>query len=211
MTLIDRVRRYWGYSLLEKLESMSELYWLWKTQCLYKRFFGGIGSGSKLISPMRLKRVEHMFIGPNVTINKYAFLLTASLPNGGRPKLVIGDGCVIGHMNHITAVDEVIIGRRVLTADRVHISDNSHEFQNVNVPVVDQPIVTRGRVSIGEGTWIGENASILSCHIGKQCVIGSNAVVLTNIPDYCVAAGVPARVIRKWNPATGEWMRPEAG
>ena len=54
-------------------------------------------------------------------------------------------------------------------------------------------------VEIGDGTWIGENVCIIGASIGKQCVIGANSVVLKDIPDYCVAVGLPAKVIKKYN------------
>ena len=73
-----------------------------------------------------------------------------------------------------------------------------HEYRNVEVPVIDQGIVQRGqKVSIGEGSYIGINAVIVgNVKIGKHCVIGANLVVTKNVPDYCVAVGRPARVIK---------------
>ncbi|MBV9573752.1 MAG: acyltransferase, partial [Acidobacteriales bacterium] len=196
-----------AYPPLEKTESIAEFYWLCKTQLYYKLFFGAIGQSSKLLAPLRLKNVQHIYVGNNVLINRYAFLLTVALPGRMPPRLEIGDGCVIGHMNHISSANEVRIGAKVLTADRVHISDNSHCFADPDKAVLDQEIESRGKVSIGEGSWIGENASVLSCSVGKQCVIGANAVVIHDIPDYCVAVGSPARVVRKFDPQSGKWDR----
>jgi acetyltransferase-like isoleucine patch superfamily enzyme len=207
MTLGPRFHRFFNFSLLEKLESFSELYWSLKTRFYYARFFGRVGKNSKILKPMRLSNIGNIFIGDGVVINKYAFLLTLSIPGSGTPQLVIGDGCIIGHMNHITCVDEVIIGKRVLTADRVHISDNSHVYANPNIAIADQGVTSRGKVSIGDGSWIGENVSLLSCRIGRNCVIGSNAVVMSDIPDNCVAVGIPARIVRRFDPLTSEWER----
>ncbi len=91
---------------------------------------------------MRLTNVQNIYIGNGVRINKHAFLLTLKLPDGPVPRLTIEDGCIIGHLNHITCVNEVTIGRRVLTADRVHISDNSHTFLNPDVAIRDQGITS---------------------------------------------------------------------
>lgn len=207
---LDRLRRFWHYPLVEKTESVAEFYWLWKTQLYYRRFFGRIGIRSKVLAPLRLKNVQHIFVGDTVIINRHAFLLTVPLPGQAAPRLMINDGCVIGHMNHITCVNEVTIGTKVLTADRVHISDNSHVFTDPTLAIVDQGVESTGKVSIGDGTWIGENASVLSCNIGKHCVIGANAVVVTDIPDYCVAVGIPARVVRRFNHLSGLWERATA-
>jgi acetyltransferase-like isoleucine patch superfamily enzyme len=205
VTLTKKFGRFWGLPWLEKTQRVAEFYWLLKTQYYYRFSWGRIGKGSKLIQPMRLRNVHNIQIGENVIINKYAFLLTLQQGGSPIPQLTIGDGCIIGHMNHIACVNEVHIGRNVLTADRVFISDHSHGFSDMNIPIMQQPVVSRGPVSIGDGTWIGENASVLSCRVGKNCVIGSNAVVLSDIPDYCVAVGAPARIVRRLNPLSQVW------
>lgn len=209
--LVQRAQQFAGYSLLEKAESLSEYYWFCKSQFYYRRFFGRIGKGSKILNPMRLKNVRNVFLDDGVIINRGSFLLTRPLPGENVPRLSIGAGCIIGHLNHITCVAEVTIQPWVLTADRVHISDNTHVFADPAVPIMYQEVTSKGPVTIGEGTWIGENASVLSCRIGKHCVIGANSVVITDIPDYCVAVGAPARVVRQLNPASGEWKKVCAG
>lgn len=56
-----------------------------------------------------------------------------------------------------------------------------------------QPIIQKGTVEIGEGSWIGENVCIIGAHIGRHCVIGANSIVTKNIPDYSIAVGTPAK------------------
>jgi acetyltransferase-like isoleucine patch superfamily enzyme len=192
---------------LEKTQSLGAFYWLLKTQFYYRHLFAAIGQKSKIIAPMMLKNVHNIVIGENVIINKYAFLLTLQDDKCVVPRLRIGDGSVIGHMNHITCISEVEIGENVLTADRVYISDHSHGFADPTIPILKQPVVSKGNVSIGSGTWLGENVAVLSCKIGKNCAIGANAVVLNDIPDFSVAVGAPARVIRKWNPGSRKWEK----
>jgi acetyltransferase-like isoleucine patch superfamily enzyme len=194
---------------LEKTQRVSEFYWSLKTRLYYQLFWGHIGKKSKLIRPMRLRNVRNIYIGDNVLINHYAFLLTLQEDAAVVPRLTIGDGSVIGHMNHITCIREVEIGENVLTADRVYISDHSHNFSNTQVPIMHQGVVSKGTVSIGAGTWIGENVVILSCKIGRNCVIGSNAVVLRDVPDFCVAVGIPAQVVQRFNPSSRMWERVE--
>ena len=185
------------------------MYWRGKTQIFYRMFLGGLGRGSIIFKPIALKNPQNIHIGSEVAIHSHSWLLTMALPGRQVPKLKIGDGCDIGNFNHITCVNNVEIGAKVLTADGVHISDNSHGYENPALPIMDQPVVTKGPVFIGEGTWIGENVSVLSCRIGRNCVIGANAVVTKDIPDFCVVAGVPGKVIRQFDPVTGRWKRPE--
>ena len=133
----------------------------------------------------------------------------ASMPLTGikSPRLEIKDGCSLGHFNHVYATQEIIIEENVLTADKVYISDNLHSYQNINIPIKSQSILQNGKVRIGSGSWIGENACILGVIIGKQCVIGANSVVTKDIPDYSVAVGIPAKVIKKYNFETQQWER----
>jgi acetyltransferase-like isoleucine patch superfamily enzyme len=154
---------------------------------------------------LRFERPEHIYLGENVTINKFCWLGTYPQSNSKPPKLSIGDGSRIGHFNHITCINSVEIGPDVLTADKVHISDNTHGFDDPDVPIVNQPVSSRGTVVIGGGTWLGENVSVLSAKVGRNCVIGANAVVTSDIPDFCIAVGAPARIIKRFNDKTKAW------
>ncbi len=192
---------------MEKTQRFGELYWLLKTRYYYRFFWGSIGKKSKLIAPMRLRNVHNIHVGDHVLINRGVFLLTLQRDQVEVPRMSFGDGCVIGHFNHITCIRSVELGKKVLTADRVYISDHSHGFSDTRIPIMEQPVVSKGSVSIGDGTWLGENVAVLSCNIGKNCVIGANAVVISDVPDYSVAVGVPARVVQTFNPASQTWER----
>lgn len=91
------------------------------------------------------------------------------------------------------------MGQKVLLSPNVYITDCDHEYRNLKAPVIDQGIVQKGQtVSIGDGSYIGINAVIVgNVKIGKHCVIGANSVVTKDVPDYCVAVGSPAKVIKK--------------
>jgi acetyltransferase-like isoleucine patch superfamily enzyme len=56
-----------------------------------------------------------------------------------------------------------------------------------------------------QGAWLGENVCVIGASIGKNSVIGANSVVTKNIPDYCVAVGSPAKVIKKYNVEKQIW------
>ena len=202
MAVTKKFGAFWATPWLEKVQRISEYYWLLKTQLYYRPFWGHIGKKSKIIQPLRMRNVHNIKIGDNVIISRLAFLITLQESESVAPQLSFGDGCRIGHMNHIACIREVRIGANVLTADRVFISDHSHGFSDTRIPILQQPLQSKGTVSIGDGTWIGENAAVISCHVGKNCVIGTNAVVLSDVPDYCVVVGAPARIIRRMNPSS---------
>ena len=189
------------------LNRCSRIYWRGKTELFYRLLLGSLGTRSVIFKPLALKNPKNIHIGYDVAIHSYTWLLTMHLPGRQPPKLVIGDGSDIGNFNHITCVNRVEIGKKVLTADRVHISDNSHGYEDPNVPIMDQPVSSKCPVVIGDGTWIGENVSVLSCKIGRNCVIGANAVVTRDVPDYSVVAGVPGRVIKQFDLESKTWKR----
>jgi acetyltransferase-like isoleucine patch superfamily enzyme len=123
--------------------------------------------------------------------------------------LRIGNNSSIGYFNHLAAVNELIIGEHVVTANNVYIADNTHDYHNVNVPIMLQNVNALKPVRIGDGTWIGEHVCIIGASVGKQCVIGANAVVTNDIPDYSVAAGVPARIIKRYDFEQQRWVKVE--
>lgn len=121
--------------------------------------------------------------------------------------LEIKDGTVIGNYNHIYATSNIIIEEKVLTADKVYISDCSHRYENPMIPIIDQGVKQLPDIIIGKGSWIGENVCIIGASIGRNCVIGANSVVTHNIPDYSIAVGIPAKVVKRYNFETNKWER----
>ena len=77
-------------------------------------------------------------------------------------------------------------------------SDADHRFDDPVKPVPWQGFTSRGPTVVGDNVWCGANVVITSgVTVGERCVIGANSVVTGELPDNCVAAGVPARVIKK--------------
>ena len=165
----------------------------------------GCGKDAFLHSPFRLEGAQHISVGAGSVMQRGAWLYCGAL-DGQAGRLAIGDGCVFGYNNHITAVVGVVIEDHVLTANNVYISDNLHSYEDISLPVMHQPVRCKKPVVIGRGSWIGENASIVGASIGKNCVIGANAVVTRDIPDYSVAVGIPAVVIRRFDQQAGAWV-----
>lgn len=161
---------------------------------------------ARIFRPARVEGRKYISIGRGATVQKYTWLFAAPL-DGHTPSLTIGEGSEIGESNHIAAVRCVTIGRRVLTAKGVYISDNLHGFEVVGIPIMDQPVRFKGPVTIGDGAWIGENACVIGASVGKNSVIGANAVVTQDVPDFSVAVGVPARVIKRYNESSQCWEK----
>ena len=186
------------YSLLHKLK--SNLFFI-----IYRRRFKNVGKKSRMYSPLKVEGMEHISIGQNVMINNGVWL--AALPlTGSNVELTIADGVSIGHFNHIYATSSITIEKDVLTADKVYISDNLHHYEDVEVPVIKQPVKQCNSVVIGEGAWLGENVCIIGASVGKHSVVGANSVVTHSIPDFCVAVGCPARIIKKYDFTKHAWV-----
>lgn len=171
----------------------------------YKLKLGSFHFSSRILSPLRLDGMSNIRIGKNTIIQYKTWLAALPLTGEKTSTLDIGDGVVIGNFNHIYATQKIVIEDNVLTADKVYISDNLHGYKNINLPIVKQPVEQNGVVIIGRGSWLGENVCVLGSKIGKHCVVGANAVVTKDIPDYSVAVGIPARVIRRYNFSTQQW------
>lgn len=139
-----------------------------------------------------LKGKHHITLENCVTVRPYAQIWSG----GGTVR--IGKGSEIGERCRISIANSLEIGEKVLLSPNVYITDCDHEYRDVDVPVIDQGIVQRGqKVSIGEGSYIGINAVIVgNVRIGRHCVVGANSVVTKDVPDYCVAVGSPAKVIK---------------
>jgi len=176
----------------------------------YKTKFKYFGYGSSIRNPLSLNGTKNISIGQSTAIGYKGWL--AAVPHTGKSscELSIGNNCAIGNFNHIYATQKIVLEDYVLTADKVYISDNLHCYEDVNTPINLQPIVQKNTVVIGRGSWIGENVCIIGCSIGKQCVIGANAVVTKNIPDYCVAVGNPAKIIKRYCFDTNSWKKTNA-
>ena len=140
------------------------------------------GHNSFIYKPLYVSGTN-IHIGDNVYVQYKSWLASESLTGNGEALLKIGNGCVIGHFNEIYSTHSIVIENHVLTADRVYISDNIHGYENIEIPILHQPIVQKKEVRIGEGSWLGVGVSVIGASIGKHCVIGSNAVVTKDIPD----------------------------
>lgn len=157
------------------------------------RYFTKAGENLVVKRSAEFRVVDHavLEVGNNVTIQDYAFF-QLTMPE---PKVYIGNNTVIGRRNIITAKNLIRIGNDVLIGSDVQIIDHSHGIKR------DTPIRLQkaeiGSVEIGDDVWIGVGAKILhNVKIGKGAVIGANSVVLSDIPEYAIAVGSPARVVK---------------
>jgi Acetyltransferase (isoleucine patch superfamily) len=166
-----------------------------------------LGKRTYFVSPLQIDGCENISIGDNVYLGYKTWIAAMPQSRSCKSRLVIENGVVIGHFNHIYATGSIVIGQNALLADKIYISDNIHDYTNPDIPIKNQPVLQKAEVVIGENSWIGENVSIIGASVGKNSVIGANAVVTKSIPDYSIAVGAPAQVIKRYNFASGQWEK----
>lgn len=124
-----------------------------------------------------------------------------------RPRIVFGDGVSIQQNLHLTCAGCIEIGSQTAIAANVTITDIDHPYTDVELPVERQLIVVTP-VKIGADSKIYNNAVILpGTEIGKHCVVGANSVVKGVFPDFCILAGVPARIVKRYNFSSEKWEK----
>ena len=109
--------------------------------------------------------------------------------------LVIGDRCLIGRNTSLVAHLSIVIEPDVYFGPNVYVTDQNHSSADPDLPIGHQ-LVPEGAVRIGAESWLGTNVVVTpGVTIGRRVTVGANSVVTTDLPDGCVAAGAPARVI----------------
>ncbi|NJM07567.1 acyltransferase [Candidatus Gracilibacteria bacterium] len=142
----------------------------------------------------------------NAILHVYNF---RDLPHSGisiGARSLIGESCILRGQGGISIGDDVYLGTLV------QLLAVNHIFADTTRPVSQQGITAQG-IGIGDGAWIGSGAIILDgVTIGRNVVVGAGAVVNKDIPDYCVAVGNPARVVRNLrdNPISRERLAEQA-
>jgi acetyltransferase-like isoleucine patch superfamily enzyme len=155
------------------------------------------------------QRAPRISIGNSVSLLEHVWLNVATDDPIGEPTIVIDDGCHIGYNSIISGKNRVHLERDVLVGQQVVIQDHSHAYEDIEVPIIKQGITKGGRIRIGEGSWIGRGVAILCSRgeltIGRHCVVSANSMVTRSIPDYSVVFGMPATIIRQYDPETRTW------
>lgn len=139
------------------------------------------------------------------TIAKGSTIEDFSCINNGMGAVHIGKNSRIGLGN--TIIGPINIGNEVILAQNVVASALNHGYTDINTPIRRQKC-TVNAISIGDGSWIGANTTITSgVSIGKNCVVGGGSVVTKSIPDYCVALGNPAKIVKQYNHSSAKWEK----
>ena len=173
----------------------TRLRWGWR--------LGSLGRGVELARPLLVRNPRCVAIGDRVSIERDFVLADLSPSENAGVKITIGEGCTMLFRFQVNAARSVVIGRDVLFASNVLITDSDHVVDPDGVPVTRSSKLVTRPVVIGDNCWIGQNVVILKgVTIGDHCVIGANSVVTRDVPARSVACGNPARVVKSIDSST---------
>ena len=177
---------------------------------IYRSRLGEVGNHFHVTGKIELNNPQCVSIGNNVGIGKGTFLGPVIQYAGIQysPQIIIGDGTWVGKNCSIAAISKVEIGKHVLFAGHVHITDHSHGYEDISLPISPQRLLCKGPIIIEDNCWLGFSCEILSgVHIGKHSVVAARSVVTKDVPSYSIVAGNPARIVKQYNFETNQWER----
>ncbi len=139
---------------------------------------------------------DFTLLGPHVSMS--VGMWNEELDPDAPPVITIGDRCNIGRGASLVARVGIHIGDDVTTAPDLYVTDHNHAYEDVDVPIARQ-WPHEAPVTIGAGSWLGAGVVVLpGTTIGEHVTVAAGSVVRGEIPDRCVVAGVPGRVVRRW-------------
>lgn len=179
-----------------------------RTLLLYRWRLQQCGSNTLIDKPLRMS-FGHIVMGKNVYVWRNSRIEAVTVYAGSvyKPVITIADNVTIQQNLHLTCAESVKIGMNTALAANVTITDINHSYTQIDIPVEKQALEVRP-VNIGEDCKIYNNVVILpGTSIGKHCIVGANSVVRGCFPDYSVLAGMPAKVIKRYDFTTQKWER----
>jgi len=171
--------------------------------------------------PRTIKHPERITMGDDVSLGTGCWLMPITGYPGKKmkhpdaqeytqefdPYIHIGNRVTATANLQIFAQEKVTVEDDVMFATNVFINDGFHGYQSGVKPYRYQPIFNIKPVTIKKGCWIGQNVVILpGVTIGEFTIIGANSVVTKSIPQNSIALGSPARVVKRWDNTTEQWI-----
>jgi acetyltransferase-like isoleucine patch superfamily enzyme len=205
-----KLRIFWDQPFFTKLHRCRTLLCKLKCRLFYRLVFRKFGKGSYIRKPQFIGNPMFISVGDRVTIRDGIRLEVIQDNKERNPELCIGNDTNIEQNVHIVCHSRIRIGNYVSITGNCSIVDVTHPYSDVCNPVKIGARIQNDDsfVEIGDGSFIGYGTVILpNVRIGTYAIIGANSVVVHDIPDYTVSAGAPARIIKRFNPKSGSWIK----
>jgi acetyltransferase-like isoleucine patch superfamily enzyme len=175
--------------------------------------FAAYGRGVSVHYSCQVSRTqaEYISIGENAFVAEDVWLNVITQVEGVKPRITLGPGCKIGRRTTISSRNRIILEEDVMTAPSVLIMDHNHEYSDIDKPISEQGVTAGGTITIGRNSWLGYG-SVIFCSqgevvLGRNCIVGANAVVTKSFPAYSVIAGNPAVLVKRYDTDSGKWVR----
>jgi len=206
---LDPIRRVAGEVVLRGWERVARRATIGPRSARARRF-RRFGDGSAICFPIgALYGEEYIELGEGCIVGPYSTLSAGVMPGhviDHSPVVTIGDRCLIGKGSGIVGHHTVVIGDDVFTGHHVYVTDANHGYEDVSLPIGRQFAEPRP-VRVGDGSWLGHGTVVLpGANIGRHVAVGAGSVVTGALPDFSVAVGNPARVIRRLIAGEG-WVK----
>jgi acetyltransferase-like isoleucine patch superfamily enzyme len=152
---------------------------------------------------------EYVALGGDVAIWPGCRIEGVAIAGCPAPRIVFGDGVTVEQNFHLTAGGELTVGSGTTILFDVTVTDIDHCYEKVGMRVIDQPMKVTA-TSIGKNCFLGSGARILAgTTLGESCVVGANSVVSGAFPAGSVVAGIPGRIVKRYDPVSAAWVKPE--
>lgn len=186
------------------------LFYKVKTRWIYAFLFGKIGKGSWIKKPTQIYGAPNIFIGDDVRIEQGCIFYAVKYYGGKKydSRIFLGDGTFANRDLNLTSAYEIDIGKEVVFGPNVFLTDFDHGYNDVMKSRLQTDLISKGPIRIGDRCWIGANSFVGSgVQLGEYCVVAANSVVTKSFPAYSVVAGVPAKLVKKYDPLINDWIK----
>lgn len=187
--------------LCQRLRSRFHRFYTW----LWRSSLKSCGAGVRLEYPLRLEQADRISIGAGCVVYSHTWMNPVTEWAGikYRGEIEIGERVMIGYRVQISAADSIVIENDVAIGSGAVIVDHIHDYSHLDSPVFFAPISKPRPVRIGKGSFLGVYCMVgPGVQIGEHAVVAANAVVMKDVPAYCMAVGNPARIVRLHSPAS---------
>lgn len=182
-----------------------KIFWILRG-LVYKPFFGKFGFPSYIGKPIYIGNFERIFIGKRVRIFPGSRIEVVDKNSS----IVFEDNISIGQNLHIISggEQELRIGENTTFSANVFVTNIDHKYDEINRHILLQKPLESAKTQIGENCFVGYGVVIQAGTIlGKQCIVGANAVVRGIFPSYSVIVGVPAKIVKRYDEKNGVWKK----
>lgn len=205
---MSRIARWRSMPLSRKLQYLSFLWARCITATYYKHRLRSTGKNCIVQTPL-FWTPEFISLGDNVLIWKGCRIECVDRYGHSvfQPHIVVGDRVSFQQNCHVTAAGELVIESDTSVLYGVLITDIDHRYDTPDINVAEQPLEVR-KTHIGKHCFIGAGAKIQAgSQLGDHCIVGTNAVVRGIFPSHCVIAGVPGRIVKRFDAIQGQWRK----